>query len=207
LGLEYISYPYPVLKIPAQDTVWAGGQFSALGFSAEDPVIGFSPASRREARQWPKEHYMELAGLIERRLKAGVLVFWGPGEKALAEEIVRGAGSPRVKLAPAAPTLQKLAALFRELKLVVANFNGAKHIAQAAGVPTLGICSYDLPGNWTPPDDPDHQAVKLMAENCAGCRRNDCAMDIKCLRELSPETVFAKLVGMPPIVRLAGTRP
>lgn len=207
LGVKDVFYPYPKLRLDRRDIEWGEERFAALGFAQDSFVVGFSPASRRTARQWPKEHFIKLAGLIVARYPAYVLVTWGPGEKELADEIVKAAGSPRVRLAPATPTVRKLASLFRKLKLVVANFNGGKHIAQAAGVPTLGICSYDLPGNWTPPDDPDHQAVKLMAENCAGCLRNDCVLNIKCLRELSPETVFAKLVRMPPMIPLAGAKP
>lgn len=195
LKLKKIFYPYPKIYVPSQDCQWAKKELLNFNFKQNDLIIGFSPASRRNARQWPKEHFIELAKLITTRLSARILVFWGPGEKTLAKEIVQKAALPKVFIAPQTPSILKLAAMFNKIDLLISNFNGAKHIAQAVNIPTLGICSYDLPENWTPINDDRYQTIKLDL-NCNDCRKNSCKNNFKCLTDLKPEIVYAKLNAM-----------
>ena len=105
---------------------------------------------------------------------------------------------------PQTATLHRLSALLKKTALLGSNCSGTKHIAQASGVPTLGIYGSSYPWNWTPPADPDHQVIRNETLPCIGCRRNDCAIGIKCLGELSPDAVFAKLVAMPAIKKITG---
>jgi len=106
------------------------------------------------------------------------------------------------KLAPETATLHRLSALLKKTSLLVSNCSGTKHIAQASGVSTLGIYGSSRPENWTPPGDPDPQVIRNETLACVGCRGNDCAIGVKCLRELSPDAVFAKLVAMPMVKNL-----
>jgi len=208
LGLTRVFYPYPKCYPADEDLAWAQAAARDLrkaddhrpsggGTKDEDrKLIAFSPASRRITRQWPAEHYARLAALVVQKTKAAVLVLWGPGEKALAESIVRMAAEPGVMLSPETATLSKLSALLKQTELLVANCNGAKHIAQASGIPTLGVYGSSRPESWTPPDDPQHQVVRNYGLACIACQKSDCAQALKCLKELAPETVFAKLEHM-----------
>lgn len=195
LGLRHIFYPYPKCYPAAGDLDWAANAAAELA-PAGETLIAFSPASRRITRRWPAEHYARLASLITQKTGAAVVVLWGPGEKPLAEEIVRLAASPAVALSPETATLSRLSALLKQSALLVSNCNGPKHIAQASGVPTLGIYGSSRPESWTPPADPMHQIIRNESFTCIACQKNECAAAIKCLKELSPETVFAKLVSM-----------
>jgi len=201
LGLDRVFYPYPKLPRSETDGRWAEGVLTALRLRHRG-TIAFAPASRRATRQWPAEHYARLAALAAGRLKVNVLLLWGPGERGLAEQIAALAGSPDVRTAPETKTLPELSALLRGTALLVSNCSGTKHIAQASGVPTLGIYGSSRPENWTPPADPNHQVIRNETLACIGCRKNDCPINMKCLRELSPEAVFAKLMTMPPIKKL-----
>ncbi len=197
LGLKNIFYPYPKLYVTPEDTAWAEQAAGALCLRRF--TIAFSPASRRITRQWPLENYARLAALAAGELGVSVLVLWGPGERALAENISELSGSRDVKVAPETSTLRRLSALLKKTGLLVSNCSGTKHIAQASGVPTLGIYGSSLPENWTPPDDPAHQTIRNSALACIGCGKNTCPIAVKCLRELSPDAVFAKLTAMPAI--------
>ncbi len=198
LGLKNIFYPYPKCYPAADDLDWAAGAAAELapGAGLKRPLIFFSPASRRITRQWPAEHYARLASLITKRTNAAVLVLWGPGEKPLADNIVRAAGHPSVFLSPETATLSRLAALLKQASLLVSNCNGVKHLAQASGVPTLGIYGSSRPESWTPPSDPRHQVIRNENLSCIACQKNECSQAEKCLKELSPEAVFAKIVNM-----------
>ncbi len=201
LGVSSPGYRYPELFPSPEDQAWADAAFAAAGFPA-GPVLAFAPASRRITRQWPPQHYARLAARCAAELGACVMVLWGPGEKDLAEKVAGLAASGLVRPAPETSTLLRLAALIRKSVLTVSNCSGTKHIAQAAGVSTLGIYGSSDPAHWTPPDDPEHQTVRDEALDCIACRRNYCDIGIKCLRDLSPDTVFAKLLSMPAIKRL-----
>ncbi len=195
LGLKKIFYPYPKCYPAAEDLAWAAGAASALK-QPGGPLIALSPASRRITRRWPAEHYARLASLVTQKTKASIMVLWGPGERSLAEEVVRLAAGSAVTLAPETATLSRLSALLKQAALLVSNCNGTKHIAQASGVPTLGIYGSSRPESWTPPDDPMHQVVRNENLACIACQESDCAQELKCLKELAPRTVFAKLEEM-----------
>jgi ADP-heptose:LPS heptosyltransferase len=196
LGLKAVSYPYPKVYPSPEDEAWAGTALDGLSLR-KARTIAFSPASRRVTRQWPAEHYALLAARAALELNANVILLWGPGEKALAERIAALSGSPDVKPAPETATLHRLSALLKKTELLVSNCSGTKHVAQASGVPTMGIYGSSRPENWTPPADPDHQVIRNETLACIGCRGNDCGIGIKCLSELSPDAVFAKLMTMP----------
>ncbi len=202
LGLNKIFYPYPRIYPSQEDAAWADSALAGLALSKKN-TLAFSPASRRVTRQWPAEHYARLAADAALKLDVNVILLWGPGEKPLAEKIAGLSGSPHVKPAPETATLHRLSALLKKTRLLVSNCSGTKHVAQASGVPTLGIYGSSRPENWTPPADPDHQIVRNETLECIGCRNNDCAIGVKCLRELSPDAVFAKLVTMPTVKNMA----
>ncbi|MCX5786360.1 MAG: glycosyltransferase family 9 protein [Elusimicrobia bacterium] len=203
LGLKNIFYPYPKIYIPETEKEAAEVSLKKAGFGGAGTLIGMAPASRRITRQWPREHYAALAALAAARLKAEVVIFWGPGEEELAHRIAAAAGSPLVKPAPRTPTLMSLAAMLSKTAVLVSNCNGVKHIAQAAGVPTLGIYGSSRPESWTPPNDPIHRVARDHSLPCAPCGSNECQQEtIKCLSGLKPEMVFEELMSMPGLAKI-----
>lgn len=195
LGLEKIGRYLPQFSPSPADGAWAAEQAAALGL-AGSPFVAFSPASRRITRQWPAEHFAALARRLAEEKGLPSLFFWGPGEKELCVRIAALSGTPLARPAPETATVGRLAAMFRLSRLLVSNCNGAKHVAQAAGVSTVGIYGASRPENWTPPGDPRHQFIRNEALDCIGCGSHECAVGIRCLRDLSPEAVFAKLSPM-----------
>lgn len=162
-------------------------------FVAERPakvenVVGLVPPSRQVTRRWPAEHWARLGRLLRDAHACRLKVFWGPGEKALADEVVRGIGAD----AEAIPETRTIAELARELaacRLVVSNCAGPKHVAVALGVPTVTIHGSSDPASWTPVH-PDHAFVRLEELECIGCRSNACPFNLECLRQLTADRVL-----------------
>ncbi len=152
-------------------------------------LVGIAPASRRETRRWPAASYAALGRLLRDRLGASLLVFWGPGEKALAREIRDGIGEGAF-LAPETESLRSLASLIGRCRLLITNCNGPKHIAVARDIPTLTVHGSSDPTLWNPPGNPRHPFVRLESLDCIGCQRNKCPYALECLRELKPEEVY-----------------
>ncbi|MBI3288909.1 MAG: glycosyltransferase family 9 protein [Elusimicrobia bacterium] len=151
-------------------------------------AVGLVPPSRRETRRWPAPSYARLGRLLRDKHGCRLKVFWGPGEKPLADEVVRAIGEG----AQATPETRSISDLAREIsscRVIVANCAGPKHVAVALGVPTVTIHSESDPMSWTPVH-PDHLFVRLDELHCIGCRLNDCPYNLECLRQLPAERVL-----------------
>jgi len=151
-------------------------------------VVGLVPPSRKETRRWPAPSYARLGRLLRDKHGCRIKVFWGPGEKGLADEVVRGIGAG----AFAIEETRGISDLARELascRVVVGNCAGPKHVALALGVPTVTIHGSSDPASWTPVH-PDHLAVRLDELPCIGCRSNDCPYNLECMRQLPAERVL-----------------
>ncbi|MFI5126153.1 MAG: lipopolysaccharide heptosyltransferase I [Candidatus Acidiferrales bacterium] len=99
--------------------------------------VVLSPGGGWASKCWPAERYGELhRALVERYGWRGVISF-GPGERGLAENVQRAAGSPEplVELF----NLPQLIALLRRAKFVVAADTGPLHLASALGTPVVGL--------------------------------------------------------------------
>lgn len=151
-------------------------------------LVGLVPPSRQATRRWPAESYARLGRLLRDKHGCRLKVFWGPGEKDLADEVVRGIGAG----AEAIPETRTIADLAREIvscRVLVSNCAGPKHLAVAHGVPTVTIHGSSDPVSWTPVH-PDHLFVRLEELECIGCRSNACPYNLECLRQLPAERVL-----------------
>ncbi len=175
----------PRLDLRPEDRRWA-----SEALPATSPLIGLAPASRKPTRRWPAASYAELARRLVREQGARVIVFWGPGERPLAEEVASGAGTGAF-VSPATRTLGQLAALLSLCRLLVTNCNGPKHIAVALGVPTLTVHGSSDPRAWNPPDTPRNRIIRREELFCIGCRLNACPYQLECLNGLGAERVAA----------------
>jgi ADP-heptose:LPS heptosyltransferase len=98
-----------------------------------------------------------VAGRALAELGRVAIVAWGPGEEALAREVV--AAIPGARLAP--PTdLDQLAALLAAAGCTVTNNSGPMHLSVAVGAPTLALFLKMDPERWGYHDAP-HQVLDL----------------------------------------------
>ncbi|HEY1904701.1 MAG TPA: glycosyltransferase family 9 protein [Myxococcaceae bacterium] len=98
-----------------------------------------------------------VAGRVLAELGRVAIVAWGPGEEALAREVV--AGIPGARLAP--PTdLDQLAALLAAAGCTVTNNSGPMHLSVAVGAPTLALFLKMDPARWGYADAP-HAVLDL----------------------------------------------
>jgi ADP-heptose:LPS heptosyltransferase len=82
------------------------------------------------------------------------------------------------------PSLGELYALFEKCSLFAGNDNGPRHMAVAAGIPTLGLFGRTCPSSWTPPDTRIHETVRAPAKKT---EKNGNIYD---MRDLLPETAI-----------------
>lgn len=174
------------------DQVWQN-----LGLRSDGQVVAFnSGSSNGEARNWPLEHFAELARRLACDGDHDVLVMCGPKERSAAAEIVRQAKHPRVfSMADQPMDLGTSKACLARTRLMVSTDSGPRHVAAAFGQPVVTLRGPTVP-IWS--ENPTVQAIDLRLElDCIACRQPLCPHGHqRCMRELSVDLVYREVVRL-----------
>jgi heptosyltransferase II len=185
----------PKLFVGAQDLSAVRARF---GLGGERPWIGLNAgAEYGPAKRWPKESFIAAAHELQERMGCGLVLFGGPGDVALADEIATALGSscgsrPELRLLAGQTSLRELCAALACCRVLLTNDTGPMHVAAALGVPVVvpfGSTSPELTGPGLP-GDPRHQLLKSAAA-CAPCFLRECPIDFRCMKEISVPHVVA----------------
>jgi heptosyltransferase-1 len=120
----------PLLPVDGEAEKWADEILAG-----PQPVVLLSPGAGWGAKRWPAERYGAVARDLE-QCGCKVLVNAGPGERAIAADVVSASGG--TAQAPEF-TLERLIALTRRIHLLIAGDTGPLHLACALGKPVVGI--------------------------------------------------------------------
>lgn len=155
------------------------------------PVIGLNPSGTWPTKRWPEEKFGRLAELILKGIKgSAVAVLWGPGEKYMAEKVMRNCGSKQGIMIAPETDLKGLAALIGQMDVLVTNDGAPKHIAVAMKTPAVTIFGPTNSVSWNPSGSADYPAV-VSALDCAPCDKTQCPeRDIECMKKISEDEVF-----------------
>jgi heptosyltransferase-2 len=154
-------------------------------------VVGLNPgAAFGAAKHWPIAHFAQLAGMLTQRLGCGVLVLCGPTERDVARRIASDSRSPHVSsLAESPLSLGLTKAVVRRLDLLVTTDSGPRHFAAAFGRPVVTLFG-PTHVEWT--ETYFEKAVHLQKPvPCGPCQKRICPLDHRCMRNLTPNEVFA----------------
>ncbi|GAB5080183.1 glycosyltransferase family 9 protein [Arthrobacter sp. AD-310] len=102
------------------------------------PLVVIHPGATDPRRRWPVERFAELADACAAD-GCSVVVVGDKSEQDLAERIAELAASAAVTSAAGVLDLPGLVSLMSRAAVVVGNDSGPRHLAQALGVPTVGI--------------------------------------------------------------------
>ncbi|MFZ3218178.1 MAG: glycosyltransferase family 9 protein [Candidatus Acidiferrales bacterium] len=96
-----------------------------------------NPGGGWRSKCWPPERYGELHRQLAAKYGWRGVVSFGPGEEALAQELIAAAGNPVPVAFPLA--LGPLMALLRRAQFVVSADTGPLHLASALGAPVVAL--------------------------------------------------------------------
>lgn len=102
------------------------------------PWVVVHPGATDPRRRWPVSRFAELAAACAAD-GFRVAVIGDEGERALAEQVVEQAASAHIHSFAGDLDMGRLVALLVRAAVVVGNDSGPRHLAQALGVPTVGI--------------------------------------------------------------------
>jgi ADP-heptose:LPS heptosyltransferase len=125
-------------------------------------VVAISPVSKHEFKQWGAHNWAAVGDALA-AVGAQILITSGPGESDQAEAVVRQMQHQAV-WQYGSTTVRELTALYARCALWLGNDGGPKHMAVAAGTPTVTVLRRNLGGVWCDPADPKQMAINSNAE-------------------------------------------
>jgi heptosyltransferase-2 len=178
----------------AVDALW-----QRCNLTPDDTVIGLNTGGAYgAAKDWPAEHFAELAARLTAQLPARVVVICGPAERATAQRIVDLADSARVTTIADQPVSIGLSkAIIKRCQLLVTTDSGPRHFGAAFSVPTVTLFGPTDP-RWSHNYHP--QAVDLQLHvPCGPCAQRICPLGHhRCMQDLNVEHVLRAAIGLLP---------
>jgi len=163
-------------------------------------VIGLNPgAEYGPAKRWPLESFATAANELYRQLDCEFLIFGGPGDVALAEQLRVRLAAPlahgHVTSLAGKTRLGELMSALKHCRVLITNDTGPMHVAAALGTPVVvpfGSTSPELTGPGMP-GDTRHRLLQAGVP-CAPCFLRKCPIDLRCLQGISPVRVVAAVM-------------
>jgi heptosyltransferase-2 len=170
---------------------------AALGLQGDHAPVACCPgAEYGPAKRWPSAYYADIA----RRLAARGHRVWLIGsakDRPVADEITAAAGSGCRNLC-GRTGLDQAIDLLAVSRFVLTNDSGLMHVAAALSRPLLALFGSSSP-HYTPPLSAQAEVAWLALE-CSPCFARHCPLGhFRCMLELTPEQVFARIEArLPP---------
>ena len=138
-------------------------------------------------KRWPAPRLAALAKQLRTRHDMTSVVLWGPGERALADEVVAKADGAALIAPPT--TIADVVALASAAAVMVSGDTGPTHIASAVGTPIVGIYGPTRPERNGPLGVDDESVSRAAVCVCHHLR--DCRRERMCLLDIEVEEVLA----------------
>jgi len=180
----------PRLYLSDGEKEWAREFCAREGLDGDAVKVAFHPGAYYSSQRWPLERFVELGRrLLEREPAARLLVFGGPAEIGLLEEVERTLPDPRAKILRGLG-LRQFMAFLSLCHVSVCNNSGALHISCGLQVPTVSWLGPADPELWRPRGPRDILVGRRFP--CQPCYRDVCDHHT-CLRSISVDEVWKAL--------------
>jgi heptosyltransferase-2 len=179
----------PELKIglPETDREAARVRLERLGVALSRPIVTICPgASYGPAKRWPAERFAAASALIQERHGAEIVIVGSAAEAGIAEAVRKGMRR-RPHILTGLTSLRELMGVIAWSTLLIANDTGPMHLANALGVPVVGIFGPTDPA-VTGPFAPPARVVKKDVP-CWPCYYRSCPLDHRCMMLIAPAEV------------------
>lgn len=151
-------------------------------------VIGINPgATGGTAKRWFPERFADLAKKLAQAYKSKILIFGGPGDEKLGDDINDASGNACVNIA-GKTTLGQAFALIDSCNLFITNDSGLMHAAAALGVNQVAVIG-STDHVATSPSNENSRMVRIPLA-CSPCLKKDCPTDHQCMDRISADMVF-----------------
>jgi len=199
IGKKFTEEPPLEFSIPESENQFGDNFLNEKKIKDSELVIGFHPGcatlKNHIKRRWEPEKFAELGKKLINNHNARFLIFGGPEERELKEQIYSLINSDKVNVVNA-DSLTKSTAIMKRCNIFVTNDSSQMHIAAALGLKVVAIIG---PTNqyYIHPWKTEHHVVTLNLD-CSPCffysprplicTRTD--VKFKCVKELTVDMVY-----------------
>jgi len=187
------------LFVPESDNLRSRAILSQFQVKGEDLIIGLAPGGGASwgkdsvYKHWPAMKFAKLADKLADSLGARILILGDATERPIADIIVNVIKNPAIDLV-GKTSLNGLAAMISNLRLLVTNDSGLLHLATALRVKTVSIFGPVDESVYGPyPLSVHHKVIKANIP-CRPCYKNfrfpGCINERRCLEGISVEEVY-----------------
>jgi heptosyltransferase-2 len=188
------SKELPQLFTTADEDRDAAGRLLKQNITAADFVIGVNPgATYGSAKRWYPDRFAEVARRLSHAWNAKIVVFGGPAETLISEEIEHLLAGNCCNLA-GKTGVRELMALIKRCNFFITNDSGPMHLAAAFGVPLVAI--FGSTDHATTSPYTDQAVVVRHPVDCAPCKLRECPTDHRCMTAVSAEEVVRAALKM-----------
>lgn len=185
LGAEIRNIEFPLPNLD-KEMVTIKEKLTASGMQAQKYVV-FVPGARWETKEWPPNHYAELAEKITAD-DTYVVLAGGPDEREKAALIEAAAKTDKIIDLTGQTSLRELAALIKGCKVFISGDTGPLHFAAALKKPLIAMYG-PTKADRTGPYGSDKATVLVTPASCAGCLKKHCSA-WHCMGDIKPEMVY-----------------
>ncbi len=189
--------PRPRVVPPAP----ARPRLGAWGVPDTGRYVLMAPGAKWPTKQWPPEHYAQLASRVIREMNRAVVLVGGEGERDVCRQVAELTGGQAASAA-GATDLPTLAGWLRHADLLVANDSGPLHLGLAAGTRVLAFFGPTVPEFGFAPFGDERARILSRPMPCRPCSLHGgrrCPLGHHdCLRRLDPAEALAALREMLP---------
>ena len=203
IGKKLNEEPPLEFTISEQEKKSASNYLEEIELEENELVIGFHPGcatlKNHIKRRWEPEKFGELGKKIIKDHNAKILIFGGPEEKELKEQISVIINSDRVNVVNA-DSITTSSAVLKRCNVFVTNDSSQMHIAAALGLKVVAIIG-PTNQNYIYPWKTEHKIVSLNLD-CSPCFFyspkplicNRADLKFKCIKELTVDMVYSSIM-------------
>ena len=192
------------LHIPDEILFGVSGKIATLQLNRFEKTIGLCPSSRHMTKRWPWERFADLAVRLIREHEAKILLFGGPGDRALSTQIVevitKATGAERVTDFSGQFSLLETAAAMEFCDAVVSNDSGLMHIAAAMNKKLVAIFGSTVREFGFFPLGQDTKVIERKGLNCRPCSHiglPECPEGhFRCMKDIAVGEVVASVQSL-----------
>jgi len=156
--------------------------------------IAINPGADKPNKRWNPENYALVANRLMERFDVEIILFGGPGEENIANEL-QGRIEKDVTNLAGQLTLNDLVYIISQCDLLITNDSGPMHVAAALKTPLVAIFGPETPVHTRPYTSTDLYRIAFQEVNCRPCQKPNCGRPL-CLELITPEEVLEKCVEM-----------
>ena len=181
------------LFISPREQVQAEAFLAGAGVDPGESIAGLNPgATFGTAKRWLPERFAELSQRLHTDRGIRSLLFGGPGEAQLGQQIAAQSGGCAINLC-GRTNLREAMVLIDRCRFFITNDSGLMHVAAALNKPQLAIIG---PTDFiaTGPSNKNSRLVRVPgACDLSPCLKVDCPIDHRCMTRITVDRVLDEL--------------